>query len=208
MRTMARIEPLRREEIPALAPVFDLLEHTMGFVPNSLLIMGRWPELAQAFAALAGVVHTGGRVPAPLKRLVAYVSSTAAGCRYCQAHTAHLANRDGVDAEKVRRAFEYETAEVFDEAERAALALAHAASISPPAVSDSHFERLRRHFDEDQILGIVAVIALFGWLNRWNDTLATPLEESPLAFARQWLTETGWQPGPHAPATAAPDRSS
>jgi hypothetical protein len=37
------------------------------------------------------------------------------------------------------------------------------------------------------------VIALFGFLNRWNDTLATPLEDEPI----EYLSRGGWQAGKH-----------
>ena len=39
---------------------------------------------------------------------------------------------------------------------------------------------------------------MFGWMNRWNDTLATQLEDHPLEFARAHLTASGWTPGVHA----------
>jgi len=42
------------------------------------------------------------------------------------------------------------------------------------------------------------VISMFGWMNRWNDTLATQLEEHPLEFAREHLGASGWTPGVHA----------
>jgi hypothetical protein len=42
------------------------------------------------------------------------------------------------------------------------------------------------------------VIALLGWLNRWNITLATQLEDSAAAFARKHLAPSGWTPGVHA----------
>ena len=44
----------------------------------------------------------------------------------------------------------------------------------------------------------MAVIALFGWLNRWNDTMATTLEPEPSIFARTHLAARGWEIGAHA----------
>ncbi|MDZ7727690.1 MAG: hypothetical protein U5Q44_05530 [Dehalococcoidia bacterium] len=44
----------------------------------------------------------------------------------------------------------------------------------------------------------MGVISLFGWLNRWNDTMATDLEEEPLAFAQEHLGGAGWAAGKHA----------
>jgi uncharacterized peroxidase-related enzyme len=194
---MARLTPLDRDELPDLAPLLGLVEQGMGFVPNSLLVMGRWPELVRAFGALAATVLAPRRVDPSTKQLVAFVASRAAGCRYCQAHTAHGAARSGVPVEKLEAAFEFETDERFSERERAALRLARDASVTPAEVDDAHFEALRRHYDEDAILELVAVIALFGWLNRWNDTLATPLEAEPLRFARRHLAPRGWEAGEH-----------
>ena len=67
----------------------------------------------------------------------------------------------------------------------------------PPAVTDAHFDDLRVHFDDEQIVELVAQIALFGWLNRWNDTLATSLEAAPAAFGRSHLAPHGWTAGAH-----------
>ena len=201
---MARIPPLRREDLPDLEPLFGIVESVMGFLPNSILTMGRRPELAKAFLGLAGQVQAPGKVDPETKHLVAFVSSRAAGCRYCQAHTAHSADRAGAPPEKIDAAFEFETSDLFDEAERAALRLARDASLASGAVTDAHFEALRRHHDEDAILEIVAVIALFGWLNRWNDTLGTTLEASPLGFASSQLVGRGWEAGPHAGEPSAP----
>lgn len=194
---MARIQPVPREALAEFEPLFGLVEQGMGFVPNSMLTMARRPELLRAFAALAGVVLQGGALPAPTRQLVAFVASRAAGCRYCQAHTSHSAERAGVAAEKVEAAFEFETSPLFSEAERAALRLARDASLAPSAVEDAHFEALRAHYGEAEILEIVAVVALFGWLNRWNDALATTLEDAPRAFGEKHLTPHGWEVGAH-----------
>ncbi|MDA0707391.1 MAG: hypothetical protein O2805_12470 [Proteobacteria bacterium] len=44
----------------------------------------------------------------------------------------------------------------------------------------------------------MASLALFGFLNRWNDTMATELEQLPADVARQTLMESfAWEPGRH-----------
>ena len=63
---------------------------------------------------------------------------------------------------------------------------------------DEHFERLRDHFSDDEIVEIVSVISLFGWLNRWNDTMATTLEPAASQFATENLGASGWEIGAHA----------
>ncbi len=195
---MPHVRPLDREELAQFEPYFQVAEQMMGgFVPRSLFTMGRRPEILQAFMMLAGAVNGPGTVDAGLKQLVAYVASNAAGCRYCQAHTAAHAAHAGIDAEKIEHAFEFETHPAFSAAERAALRLARDSALTPNLVEAEHFAALRRHFDEPQIVELVAVSALFGFLNRWNDTMATELEGVPRGFAERHLAESGWQVGKH-----------
>ncbi len=104
----------------------------------------------------------------------------------------------GVSLEKLENAWMFEADGHFDEAERAALRLARDASVVPNATTPSHFVELRKYFGEDQIIEMVAMIALFGWLNRWNDTMATELESEPMGFASEHLTQGGWKVGKHA----------
>jgi alkylhydroperoxidase family enzyme len=122
------------------------------------------------------------------------------GCRYCQAHTASNATRAGAEQEKIANVWSYETSELFSPAERAALRLAHHASLVPNQATDEDFAELHRHFDDGEIVEIMGIIALFGFLNRWNDTLATDLEDEPFDFARTHLADAGWQPGRHRSA--------
>ncbi len=195
---MPHVKPIAREALAQYEPHFQVAEQMMGgFVPNSLFTMAHRPEILEKFMMLAGTVNGPGTVDGGLKQLVAYVASNAAGCRYCQAHTSAHAAHAGVDSEKIEHAFEFETHAVFSDAERAALRLARDSALVPNMVEAEHFEALRRHFEESQIVELVAVCALFGFLNRWNDTLSTELEDVPRAFAGQHLGASGWQVGKH-----------
>jgi len=195
---MARLEPLAREELEEFEPFFQALEQGMGFVPNSVRTMAHRPELLRAFGAFAGGVLGEGAIDPELKQLVAFVASRAAGCRYCQAHTAHSAHRVGASTERIDAAFDFEASPLFSEAERAALRLARDAALAPSAADESHFAALSEHFSAAEIVEIMGVIAFFGFLNRWNDAMATTLEEEPLAFAREQLASRGWSAGAHA----------
>jgi alkylhydroperoxidase family enzyme len=93
--------------------------------------------------------------------------------------------------------WEYQTSPLYSAAERAALDVAVAAGCVPNAVTDEMFMELCKHWSEEQIVEIVGVIALFGFLNRWNDTFATPLEDEPLEFAEKNLASHGWDAGKH-----------
>jgi len=196
---LANVEPLRVEDVPELAFLIEQVSAAMGFVPNSLLTMARRPEIMRGFTQLVAAVLGPGEIAADLKLLVAHVGSTAAGCRYCQAHTAGAAARLGVEVDKIEAAWHFETDSRFSASERAALRLARDAALVPIATTPEHFSELRRYFSENQIVELVAVIAIFGWLNRWNDTMATQLEDEPKRFACQHLAGRGWQAGKHLP---------
>ena len=196
---MPYIEPVSREQLAENEPYFKIVESALGFLPGPYFTMGRRPEILRAFTSLVMSVLGPGTVDMGLKHLVSLMASVSAGCRYCQAHTAISAERFGVSDEKVAAVFEFETSELFSDAERTALRLARDAGISPSVATPAHFEELKQHFTDEQVIELVSSISLFGFLNRWNDTMATELEPEPLAYATATLTGAGWLPGKHAP---------
>ena len=203
---MARVAPLARGDLPELADYFAVTEERMGFLPGSQLIMARKAGLADAFINLAAAIFGASTegVSRELKYLVGNLASAAAGCRYCQAHTASNASRgpNGVAAKKLDQLWSYETSDLFSAAERAALRYARCAAAVPNAVTDDVFADLKRHFSDDDIGEITAVIAFYGYLNRWNDTLQTDLEAMPTAIGNAHLAAQGWDRGNH---TLVPD---
>ena len=193
-----RLEPLPVEFTPELKVYFEAVANNLGFVPNSILIMQRKPKMVKALAQMiAAVWDPDGEVDRGLKRLIAHVASRAAGCQYCMAHTIEGAALFGVEGQKLGAVWEYQSSPLFTKAERVALDFAFAASVVPNAVTDESFEELRRHWSEQQIVEIVGTIAMFGFLNRWNDTMATPLEEKAAASGEEYLAHAGWTPGKH-----------
>jgi uncharacterized peroxidase-related enzyme len=186
---MVRVSPAAPEQLAQVADVMERWQKTKGYPPNSWLTMVRRPGVFRAYRALhTAVMMDAGEVPKALKFLVAHVVSRACGDSYCAAHNAeNAAHIGGVALEKVEALPRFRASPLFTPAERAALELAQAAGGCPPAVTDAHFAELRKHYSEDAVVEIVSVIALLGWLNRWNMTLATPLEREAAAFARRHL---------------------
>ena len=130
--------------------------------------------------------------------LVSLVASQAAGCRYCQAHMANLSKIYKASEEKIGQVWEFETSDLFSDAERAALRLAYHGALAPAEATQEHFDEAYEYFDEGQVVEIVASIALFGFLNRWNDTMATEIEAHPAAVAESALAASfGWHAGKH-----------
>jgi AhpD family alkylhydroperoxidase len=195
---MAHLQPLPASALTEHEERFALVEQVMGFVPNSMKTMARVPGLVESFGALAGAVFMNGLIPPDLVQMVAMMVSTGAGCRYCQAHTSHSAARLGVSEDKLAEMWSFETSELFTEAERAALRLAFHAGQVPNAATAEHFAAAKEHYSDDQVAAVVAVCSLFGYLNRWNDTMATELEEHPAGFGERVLGAQGWEVGKHA----------
>jgi uncharacterized peroxidase-related enzyme len=198
---MTRIKPIRREDVPELDErYFKPYEAARGYVPNSNLVMARRPRLLEAFRSLnRAIFDPGGETPVDLLYMVGNVASQAAGCMYCAAHTANNARKSGLDAARIAALWEYETSPLFSDAERAALRFAQGAASVPNMVTDDDVTELKRYFSEDQIVDILAVVCWYGFLNRWNDSLATELEPAASEFAHATIAARGWTPGKHAP---------
>jgi len=197
---MTRIEPLTDEQ---MGESIDLLKPTierLGFLPNSQRIMALKPELLFGINELyKAIMHrTEDSLPPGLLYLVGNASSLAAGCMYCVAHSGGAASHNGIDEEKLAAIWEYETSDLFTEAERVAIRFAQASSSVPNMVSDEDFAELKEHYTDYQIVELLSIIGLYGFFNRWNDTLATPLEDGPKAFAEKAIGKAGWEAGKHA----------
>lgn len=196
---MPLVSPLPPEHDAEVAGLAAFFNETLGFCPNSVLTMQRRPEIARAFIGLnKAVMANAGRVTSEQKRLIGYLASETAGCRYCQAHTILAAKRYGGADERLRAIWDYARSDLFDGAERAAFDFAVAAASVPNAVDAAIQERLRAHWSEAEIVEILGVVALFGFLNRWNDSMATSLEEGAEFAAAQYLQAAGWRKGKHA----------
>lgn len=195
---MSHMSPLAADTHPELAEDFAIFERILGFVPNSLLTMQRKPQIVKAFGVLTkAVMAEDGEVDAGFKRLLAHFASRAAGCRYCEAHSLVAAGLQGVSEEKIAALWEYQSSPLYSQAERIALDFALAAGAVPNAVDDALMAKLREHWNDEQIVEILAAVSLYGFLNRWNDSMATELEPIPEVLAGKVLSKGGWQQGKH-----------
>ena len=190
---MPLVTPLLADSNTEVAELAEFFNETLGFCPNSVLTMMHRPKIAKAFIELnMAVMENQGRVTSALKRLIAYVSSNVTGCRYCQAHTIRAAERYGAEQEQLDNIWEYQTHPAFSPAERAALDFSAAASTVPNGVDADIQTRLHEYWNDDEIVELLGVISLFGYLNRWNDSMATTLEEGAIASGESLLAHQGW----------------
>jgi alkylhydroperoxidase family enzyme len=191
----ARLGPLRREDVPELESVFAGFDDLSGFLPNAMLVMARRPKLVLAKLEMSRAILADAGIDRRLGDLVFTMASLVSGCRYCEAHGKSNLVRRGVEDEKIRALWEFETSPLFDEAERAALRFARDSATLPNAITNDHFVALRRHFSEPEIVDLAARSCQAAWINRWNDTMATRLEDAVLENV--WAVEPDWDPGKH-----------
>lgn len=195
---MPLVSPLPADHDHEVAELATFFNETLGFCPNSVLTMQRRPAMARAFIGLnKAVMANHARVTSEQKRLIGYLASANAGCRYCQAHTILAAHRYGGSDARLQGIWDFRDSDLFTEAERAAFEFALAASAVPNAVDEAVSTRLQAHWDEGEIVEIVGVVALFGYLNRWNDSMGTSLEQGAQDAGQRWLGAAGWSPGKH-----------
>ena len=195
---MALVNPLDPSHSPETAELAEFFNETLGFCPNSVLTMQHRPAISKAFINLnKAVMANEGRVTSALKRMIAWVSSNATGCRYCQAHAIRAAERYGAAQEQLDNIWEYRTHPAFSEAERAALDFSIAASQVPNTMNAHIKKRLYEHWNEGEIVEMLGVISLFGFLNRWNDSMGTSIEEGAVESGDQYLKKYGWEKGKH-----------
>lgn len=195
---MPLVTPLTPEHDLETKSLADFFNETLGFCPNSVLTMQHRPAISKAFINLnKAVMANEGRVSSALKRMIAWVSSNATGCRYCQAHAIRAAERYGAEEEQLNNIWSYKTHPSFSESERVALDFSLAASVIPNAVDDALKKRLYTYWDEGEIVEMLGVISLFGYLNRWNDSMGTKIEDGAVESGMMYLGKNGWNKGKH-----------
>ena len=195
---MPLVKPLSSDTNPDVQKLAEFFNETLGFCPNSVLTMQIRPHIAEAFINLnMAVMKNEGSVTSALKRMIAWVSSNATGCRYCQAHAIRAAERYGAEQEQLDNILEYRTHNSFSAAERAALDFSLAASLVPNAVDENIKTELHKYWDDGEIVEMLGVISLFGYLNRWNDSMGTSLEGDAIDSGEKYLGKHGWEKGKH-----------
>ncbi len=195
---MSLIDPIHTIKDDETKELVKFFNETLGFCPNSVLTMQKNPAIAKAFINLnMAVMKNHGSLTSEFKRLIAFVSSNTTGCRYCQAHTIRAAERYGASKERLENIWNFEESDCFSEQEKIALRFTREASKVPVATTQEMEEELKQHWSEDDIIEMMGVIALFGYLNRWNDVMGTSLEDDAIESANQYLKEKGWDIGKH-----------
>ena len=193
------VSPLDRNSTKQAKEMATFYDETLGFTPNSLFTMMHRPRIAKAFLEMnQAVMENKGSITSSMKREIAYLSSMTTGCRYCEAHAIRAAERYGSSKERLENIWEYKSNAAFSESDRAMFDFAIAASQLPNGVSEEIKTRAKKFFSDGEIVEILGVVALFGYLNRWNDSMGTELENPAVKSAEEILGARGWEVGKHS----------
>ena len=197
---MEIVKPLDENDIDStLLEKIQFFKGPLGVIPSSVKTMSYHPKIADAFTNLnIAVMECKGSVTPEFKRLIGYISSFSSGCLYCQAHTILGAERFGSSKKRLDEVWTYSNSSAFSDAEKAALDFAFAAASVPNKVTEKLVSQLKSFWNDNDIIEIMSVIALFGFLNRWNDSMGSALEDLPIEKGEKYLKETtNWTPGKH-----------
>jgi AhpD family alkylhydroperoxidase len=129
-------------------------------------------DAMQPIQQIFKAVHSGG-VDEEVLELVHLRVSQINGCSACVDAGAKTARKAGVSDERLATIVAWREAPYFSEAERAALALAEAATRladRPDAVGDEIWDAAATHYDEKQLAAIVLMIGITNLFNRLNAT--------------------------------------
>ncbi|MFC3492973.1 carboxymuconolactone decarboxylase family protein [Glycomyces rhizosphaerae] len=133
-------------------------------------------------AKFAKHINSAGRalkdasLPEWIPNLVLIRASQINGCGVClDMHTKDAAH-EGETPVRLAMVAAWREATVFTEAEKAALALTEAGTrlADGEGVRDDIWDNARKHFDEDQLVALVSIIALINAYNRMNAITQTP----------------------------------
>ena len=189
------VHPLKSDD-KELNKLIDFYNEALGFCPNSIKTMFMRPPIAYAFINLnKAVMENKGNVTSKIKRLIGYLTSTVTGCNYCRAHTIRAAERYGSNLDQLNEIWNFRKSKRFNEKEKAAFEFAIAASSIPNKVDEQISSELKKYWDDGEIVEILGVISLFGFLNRWNDSMGTPIEDGALESGKAYIKD--WHPDKH-----------
>ena len=160
-----------------LTPFFWNQRRKYGEVLQAALLWARSPRLFLAVATLYGTIdRRTSPIDPPLRSLVTVRVSQLNDCPFCvDINSATLLKR-GASPEKVEALAGWRESALFDERERCVLDYAEAMTRSDRRVDDSMIERLRRHFDDDGIVELTALIAFQNMSSKFNSALAVPAQ--------------------------------
>ena len=134
-----------------------------------------WGRIPGAFLAMTALYRTldrrTARIEAPLRSLVQVLVSQINGCEFCDDFNTSLGVDRGVSREKLQRPSSFRESGLYTEREKSALRFAEAVTRSDRRVDAETITMVRRHFDDQAIVELAALIAYQNMSSKFNAAL-------------------------------------
>jgi AhpD family alkylhydroperoxidase len=171
-----RIQPKDGSQYPwYLKPFFWNQRRKYGAILDAALLWARSPRLFIGVALLYGMLDRESSPINPvLRSLVTVLISQINNCSFCVDLNSAVLEKRGVSSEKIADLPNWKVSNLFDARERAALDYADAVTKYDRGVDDSTFAELKRHFDDNAIIELTALIAFQNLSSKFNSALAVP----------------------------------
>jgi len=163
---MALISSLEKDEVDEIAlAIYEEFEKSTGKVPEWARVMAHRPEILKEFTELFKTIMGGGKIEPFLKWKIALVVSDTLKCPFCVNVTEKMLERLGANKEAMNEIRN------FSGEEKETLELVKDVTLDGHLDNPELFDKLKKRFDEAQIVEIISVMGLFNYINRFNNTL-------------------------------------
>jgi len=139
-----------------------------------------WARMPAAFLAMSAMYRAldrkSSRIEPALRSLVQVRVSQINGCDFCVDLNSFLGLGRGLAEDKLRALPQFEDSPLFSERDKAALAYAEAATRSDRGVGEELILRLRKHFHDQAIVELAALIAYQNMSSKFNAALGVPAQ--------------------------------
>lgn len=155
-----------------LKPFFKHQKQKYGAVLEPALVWARIPKLFLAVATLYGVIdRKSSPIPPELRSLITVRVSQINWCAFCvDINSMTLIKRSGSE-DKVNELEKWQDSKLFSLKERSALAYAEAITLSGQNPTKEMFIDLKKHFTEDEVVELTALIAFQNMSSKFNSAL-------------------------------------
>ncbi len=137
-------------------------------MPEPFAVAARHGHIFSAMSGFEMALERAKRVPIRYKALGELRAAMVVGCEFCVDIGSMIARESGLTDDELRDLVDWRASERLDDVDKLVLEYADAVSASPVEVSDELFDRMREHFDDEQLVELTAAIAWENWRARFN----------------------------------------
>jgi len=178
MAQLPYIEPEEADEVTK--EVYDKAEARFEMVLNIFKITGNAPEIGEKMWEIFFEILKDGQVDWVTKELLILKSTKMGDCLYCVTQHEAVSSRLGVSKEKQQDivGVEYRNSPHYTEQEVAILDLCSHVVINPEEIPADVWERVKKHYDDGQVIEILATIGAYLQVSKFGDAMGVELEDA------------------------------